>query len=132
MRAVTCDDRLMTLSRSGPSTSLRTGPVRCFLLTLCTGPAEAAAPLRVSGERFVKADGTPFEWRGVTAFRLAELVAAGRERDADAYLAWAQSQKLTIVRVLTMAQQPVRAAARTGPRRDGTAADDGGRARPGD
>ena len=51
----------------------------------------------------MKADGTPFEWRGVTAFRLAELVASGRERDADAYLAWAQAQKLTIVRVLTMA-----------------------------
>jgi hypothetical protein len=74
------------------------------LFTLCPGAAEAAGPLRVSGERFVKADGTPFEWRGVTAFRLAELVSAGRERDADAYLAWAQSQKLTIVRVLTMAK----------------------------
>ena len=75
------------------------------LFSLCAAStAEAAAPLRVSGERFVNADGTPFEWRGVTAFRLAEFVAAGRERDADAYLAWAQAQKLTIVRVLTMAK----------------------------
>ncbi len=90
--------------RSGQALRLRSGQALfAVLLTLSTGPAEAAAPLRVSGERFVRADGTAFEWRGVTAFRLAELVANGRERDADGYLAWAQSQKLTIVRVLTMA-----------------------------
>jgi hypothetical protein len=75
-----------------------------FLFTLGAAASTAAADhLRVSGDRFVTADGTAFEWRGVTAFRLAELIATGRERDADAYLAWAQAQKLTIVRVLAMA-----------------------------
>lgn len=98
-----CDDRRMSLARAFHR--LRSGPtlVVVLLLTLCAGTAEAAGALRISGERFVTADGTPFEWRGATAFRLAELVANGRERDADAYLAWAQAQQLTIVRVLAMA-----------------------------
>jgi hypothetical protein len=59
--------------------------------------------LKISGTRFLKPDGTAFEWRGITAFRLLELVAHGREADADAYLAWAASKKLTVVRVLGMA-----------------------------
>ena len=44
-----------------------------------------------------------FEWRGITAFRLLEFVAHGRDAEADAYLKWAASQKLTVVRVLGMA-----------------------------
>jgi hypothetical protein len=63
----------------------------------------AAAHLRVSGTRFVTPDGQTFQWRGITAFRLLELVAHGRGAEADAYLAWAASKKLTIVRVLAMA-----------------------------
>jgi hypothetical protein len=59
--------------------------------------------LRVKGTQFVAADGTPFDWRGITAFRLVEFVAHGKEAQADAYLAWAASKKLTIVRVLAMA-----------------------------
>ena len=48
--------------------------------------------------------GAPFDWRGVTAFRLLEMLAAGGEREVDAYLSWAASERLTVVRVLTMAK----------------------------
>ena len=67
-------------------------------------PAQAAEPVRVSQGVFVRGDGSRFEWRGITAFRLAELVASGREREAAAYLAWGKTQHLTVVRVLAMAQ----------------------------
>lgn len=59
--------------------------------------------LRISGTRFLKADGSVFEWRGITAFRLLEFVAHGREAEADAYLKWAASKTLNIVRVLAIA-----------------------------
>jgi hypothetical protein len=58
--------------------------------------------LKVSGTRFLKPDGSVFDWRGITAFRLLEFVAHGREAQADAYLAWAASKKLTVVRVFAM------------------------------
>ncbi len=72
---------------------------------LCFFRLEAEGPrhLRVSGTRFLKADGSAFEWRGITAFRLLEFVAHGREAEADGYLTWAASKKLTLVRVLVMA-----------------------------
>ncbi len=63
----------------------------------------AEGHLRVSGTRFVKPDGSVFDWRGITAFRLLEFVAHGREAEADAYLKWAASMKLTVVRVFAMA-----------------------------
>lgn len=63
-----------------------------------------AYPIRTSGTSFVDASGRPFEWRGITAFRLAEMVANGREPDATAYLDWTKSEHLTVVRVLLMAQ----------------------------
>jgi hypothetical protein len=59
--------------------------------------------LHVDGTRWVAADGTAFHWRGISAFRLVEMVAHGQEKQADAYLAWAASKHLTIVRVITMA-----------------------------
>jgi hypothetical protein len=49
-------------------------------------------------------DGTPFPWRGITAFRLLEMEAAGRAKEVDAYLAWAASEQLNVVRVLAMAK----------------------------
>ena len=58
----------------------------------------------VDGRRFVDASGRPFEWRGITAFRLAEMIAGGREAEAIAYLDWARDERLTVVRVLLMAQ----------------------------
>jgi hypothetical protein len=73
------------------------------------GPAsdlsrEQAFPLAIKDGRFVTAHGEPFAWRGITAFRLAELIAHGREQEAAAYLDWAASQQLTVVRVLLMAR----------------------------
>jgi len=65
--------------------------------------AAPAQHLKISGTQFVDENGKPFEWRGISAFRLVEFVAHGRERDADAYLAWAASKKLTVVRALAMA-----------------------------
>lgn len=70
--------------------------------------AEAAeravsARLRVGGTLFVNADGSRFHWRGITAFRLVEMVARGREAEAAAYLDWAAAHGVTVVRVLTMA-----------------------------
>jgi hypothetical protein len=58
--------------------------------------------VEVKATTFVRSDGQTFQWRGVTAFRLLEYVAHGREADALAYLDWAKSQQLTVVRVLTM------------------------------
>jgi len=59
--------------------------------------------LRISGTRFVKSDGSQFHWRGISAFRLLEFVAHGREKDAEAYLRWAASKRLNVVRVFAMA-----------------------------
>jgi hypothetical protein len=61
-------------------------------------------PLRVDGGHFVLPDGKPFAWRGITAFRLLEMESAGRGPDVDAYLAWASSEGLNVVRVLAMAK----------------------------
>jgi hypothetical protein len=58
----------------------------------------------VNGTVFVRADGSRFEWRGISAFALLEQIAHGRSAEAEAYLTWAASQRLTVVRVLVMAQ----------------------------
>jgi len=67
------------------------------------GPRQDTKHLRVAGTHFVTPAGAAFEWRGITAFRLLEFVAHGRAAEAEAYLAWAASQKLTNARVLAMA-----------------------------
>jgi hypothetical protein len=71
------------------------------------GPADVfiGDHLRVSGTSFHKADGSLFQWRGITAFRLVELVATGRQAEAAAFLDWAASRQLTVVRVFTMARR---------------------------
>jgi len=80
---------------------------RAFLFTIAlvvwAACAAAQGHLRVSGTRFTTPDGKPFEWRGITAFRLVEFVARGRQAEADAYLKWAASKRLNVVRVLVMA-----------------------------
>jgi hypothetical protein len=79
---------------------------RVFALALAVLAATAGqqpAHLRIDGTQFVRADGSPFDWRGITSFRLVEFVAHGKEKEADAYLAWVASKKLTVVRVLAMA-----------------------------
>jgi hypothetical protein len=58
--------------------------------------------LRVSGASFTTADRHPFQWRGITAFRLLEYVAGGKEDEAERFLSWAERQRLTVVRVLAM------------------------------
>jgi len=65
-------------------------------------PRIGAGRLRIEGTHFVKPDGTAFQWRGITAFRLVDLVADQQEDEAATYLTWAASRGLTIVRVLTM------------------------------
>jgi hypothetical protein len=72
------------------------------LLVSSASALPAATTLRVSGQLFITADGRPFGWRGITAFRLLEYVAHGREQDAGRFLAWAHSKGLTVVRVFAM------------------------------
>lgn len=59
---------------------------------------------RTAGTTFVGPTDQPFHWRGITAFRLAEFIATGREPEVVAYLDWASLQRLTVVRVLLTAQ----------------------------
>ena len=67
-------------------------------------PGTPQFPLRVAGTAFADTAGQPFPWRGITAFRLAEMIAGGREKEAVAYLDWVRSEQLTVVRVLLTAQ----------------------------
>ena len=65
-------------------------------------PAPSRTHLQIQGTGFRTADGRPFQWRGITAFRLLDYIADGNEAAARSYLMWAKSQQLTIVRVLAM------------------------------
>ena len=90
---------------------MRVAPILIAFVALISGLKAGAAyssqsgsgHLRVSGTRFLKPDGSQFHWRGISAFRLLEFVANGREKDAEAYLAWAASKRLNVVRVFAMA-----------------------------
>jgi hypothetical protein len=59
--------------------------------------------LRTEGTRFQTSDGHRFRWRGITAFRLVQLVALGRENEVALFLDWAAARKLTVVRSFAMA-----------------------------
>ena len=93
---------VLAMGGCGGSTSPEPGPGQPPPAT----PAVQAPAhhLRVQGKMFVRADGSPFEWRGISAFALVEQVANGRASEAESYLAWAASQRITVVRVLVMAQ----------------------------
>ncbi len=65
--------------------------------------APALSRLTVEGTTF-RASAAAFQWRGISAFRLLELIAHGREAEAEHFLSWASARKLTVVRVLAMAQ----------------------------
>jgi hypothetical protein len=78
--------------------------MRVFAAALAALAALATTPLRVQGPRFVAPDGSPFEWRGISAFRLVEKVASGRQADAERYLAWCEDRGITVVRVFVMAK----------------------------
>jgi len=69
-----------------------------------TSVGVAPAHLQIRETRFVEPGGTPFEWRGISAFRLVEMSARGKHAEVAAYLDWAARHTLTVVRVLTMAQ----------------------------
>ena len=98
--AIGCADRKEPTRSEAPqpaaANAAQTAPV--------TRGASSSFPLRVEGTRFLDASGRPFEWRGISAFRLAEMIASGREQDAAAYLDWAKAEEITVVRVLLMAQ----------------------------
>lgn len=93
----------------------RAAALGLFLFLLSAHPAGAQAkgtpdaapvirgPLAVRDLGLVYADGTPFRWRGITAFALLDQVADGRERDARAFLRWARARGFNVVRVLGMA-----------------------------
>src|SRR5207253_4831172 len=68
--------------------------------------ATAAAPahLRIDRGTFRTAGNARFEWRGISAFRLLEMVAAGRHTEAAAFMDWASRQRLTVLRVFVMAR----------------------------
>jgi hypothetical protein len=69
-----------------------------------TGPdAAPSAHLQTRAASFVL-EGRPFEWRGISAFRLVEMEAHGRHADVGRYLDWAAAHHLTVVRVFAMAR----------------------------
>jgi hypothetical protein len=83
--------------------------IAAFLVAIAlvaAGPSTSAVqpPKRLTpdGTAWRDKNGARFEWKGITAFRLVEFVAHGREAEADRYLQWAATQHLTIVRVLAM------------------------------
>jgi hypothetical protein len=96
---------VLLLSACSGGTSSASDPGASQAATSTSQGAASTSPsrLRIDGTRFVGADGKRFDWRGITAFRLGELVAHGREPEAIAFLDWAATQKLTVIRVFVMA-----------------------------
>ena len=80
--------------------------VVCAVLACVTPRAQVARVprLQVSGTLFQTSPDEVFQWRGISAFRLVEMVARGRQLEAAAFLDWAASRNLTVVRVLTTAK----------------------------
>lgn len=76
--------------------------VDIFPLRQVPVPAPALAPINPQG-RFTFAGGQRLRWRGITAFRLLEFVAHGREADAETYLSWCLEHRV-YPRVLCMAK----------------------------
>lgn len=77
-----------------------------IVLTVGCNPSSSSTRiekhLRIRGTSFATTDRHPFQWRGITAFRLLEYVARGKEDEAERFLSWAERQRLTVVRVLAM------------------------------
>lgn len=59
-------------------------------------PGLALTRLRVEGTRFVHQDGTPFHWRGATAFDLPSRIALGDLR----FLDWLAAEGFTLARIV--------------------------------
>ncbi len=72
-----------------------------------TAPAQRSSDaatcgrVRANARELVCADGTLFRWRGVTAFRLVDQIADGKEAEAVRYLDWADRTGFNVVRVLS-------------------------------
>lgn len=58
--------------------------------------------IHTQGRTFQRADGTSWDWRGMTQFRLLEMVAHGREVEVIEILRQAFAAKISILRVLSM------------------------------
>jgi hypothetical protein len=90
---------------SRPFTALTCVVVAAILSAGCKHSAASGRitrHLRVVGTTFTTPDRRPFQWRGITAFRLLEYVARGKEDEAERFLSWAEGQRLTVVRVMAM------------------------------
>lgn len=76
----------------------------CVFSAGCSRSSASESPehLRIVGTGFVTPDERSFQWRGITAFRLLEYVARGKDADVERFLSWAESQRLTVIRVLAM------------------------------
>ena len=66
--------------------------------------AKRVSRLRADGTLFRTREGQIVHWRGISAFRLVDLVARGSEAEAIALLDWAAAQRLTVVRAFVMAR----------------------------
>lgn len=55
-----------------------------------------------NGRRLVNAEGLRFQWRGLTAFRLLEMLATQKHSEVCGFLDWAASNRVTVLRTLTM------------------------------
>jgi hypothetical protein len=98
--AVACSDRV---PERGPAALPAAAEAAPAPLPAPAVTPDASGALRVEGVGWRKGS-APFEWRGVTAFRLLEQIAHGQEGEAVRYLDWARARKVTVVRVLTMAK----------------------------
>jgi hypothetical protein len=94
---------LLLLSACSSGTGSSGAPATAQSATSTSASSTSLSRIRIDGTRFVSADGKRFEWRGITAFRLAEFIAHGREPEAIAFLDWAAKHELTVVRVFVMA-----------------------------
>ena len=80
--------------------------VACAFTASCNRSSASDSPehLRIVGTAFATPEERSFQWRGITAFRLLEYVARGKDAEVEQFLSWAQGQRLTVIRVLAMGQ----------------------------
>ena len=90
----------VAMRRSGPA-SPPTGSASADIQQTARAPGSAPGRLSVCGNALCLGE-QRFLWNGVTAFGLVDLVADGREREARAFVAWARSLGLNVLRVLAM------------------------------
>ncbi len=90
----------VAMRRSGPA-SPPTGSASADIQQTARAPGSAPGRLSVCGNALCLGE-QRFLWNGVTAFGLVDLVADGHEREARAFVAWARSLGLNVLRVLAM------------------------------